>query len=197
MVKFGVGQSVKRVEDPRLLTGNGRYTDDIQLKRQSYAYFVRSPHAHAAFTRIDTSKASKAPGVLAIVTGADLKAAGLGDVPCMVPVTNRDGSKMQMPPRPALAIGRARFVGDPVAMVVAETLAEAKDAAEAGRDRLEAAAGDQRHRGARPSRARRSSATTPRTTWCFDWGMGDETMTDAAFAKAQRVITTSTSSTTA
>ena len=188
MVKFGVGQSVKRVEDPRLLTGNGRYTDDIQVKRQAHAHFVRSPHAHASFTRIDTSKAAAAPGVLAVITGADLKAAGIGNVPCMVPLTNRDGSKMQMPPRPALAIGKARFVGDAVACVVAETLAQAKDAAELIEiDWTELPA---------TSDIEASAKAGAPQIWdfaannqVFDWGMGDEAKTDAAFAKAHRVIT--------
>jgi carbon-monoxide dehydrogenase large subunit len=188
MVKFGVGQSVKRVEDPRLLTGNGRYTDDIQVKRQAQAYFVRSPHAHAAFTRIDTSRAAAAPGVLAIVTGADLQAAGIGNVPCLVPLTNRDGSKMPMTPRPALAVGRARFVGDAVAMVVAETLAEAKDAAELIEIDWQAL----------PATTDLEASAAPgapqiwefaKNNQVFDWALGDAGATDAAFAKAHRVVT--------
>src|SRR5262249_35810485 len=124
MIKFGVGQSVKRGEDVRLLTGAGQYTDAISLPRQAYAYFLPppSPHAHADIGTLDTGAAKTAPGVLGVFTGADIRAAGLGDLQCAVPLRNRDGSAMFMPPRPALAVGRVRFVGDPVAMVVAETL---------------------------------------------------------------------------
>ena len=187
MVKFGVGQSVKRVEDPRLLTGNGRYTDDIQIKRQAQAYFVRSPHAHASFTSIDVSKAKAAPGVLAVVTGADLQAAGIGNVPCMVPLKNRDGSSMKMPPRPALAVGRARFVGDAVAMVVAETLAEAKDAAELIEiDWTPLPATTDLEASAKPGAPQVWDFA--RDNQVFDWELGDEKATADAFAKAHRVV---------
>ena len=188
MVKFGVGQSVKRVEDPRLLTGNGRYTDDIQPRRQAHAYFVRSPHAHASFTKVDTSAAAKAPGVLAVVTGADLKAAGIGDVPCLVPLKNRDGSSMPMTPRPALAVGRARFVGDAVAMVVAETLAEAKDAAELVEiDWNPLPATTDIEASAKPGAPQVWDFA--KNNQVFDWELGDEKATAAAFAKAHRVVT--------
>src|SRR5687767_3000984 len=102
-MKFGVGQSVRRIEDQRLLTGTGRYTDDISLPRQAHAYFLRSPHPHARIVRIDASAARAAPGVAGVLTGADLEKAGLGPIPCMVPLTNRDGSQMTMPKRPAIA----------------------------------------------------------------------------------------------
>lgn len=187
MVKFGVGQSVKRVEDPRLLTGNGRYTDDIQLKRQAHAYFVRSPHAHASFTRIDTSAAARAPGVLTVLTGAELQAAGLGNVPCLVPLTNRDGSKMMMPPRPALATGRVRFVGDAVAVVVAETLAQARDAAElVAVDWSPLPAVGSMDAAIRPGAPQVWEFATGNQV--FDWALGDEAKTNAAFAKAHRVV---------
>jgi len=187
MVKFGVGQSVKRVEDPRLLTGNGRYTDDIQPRRHAHAYFVRSPHAHASFTKVDASAAAKAPGVLAVVTGADLKAAGIGDVPCLVPLKNRDGSSMPMTPRPALAVGRARFVGDAVAMVVAETLAEAKDAAELVEiDWNPLPATTDIEASARPGAPQVWDFA--KNNQVFDWELGDEKATAAAFAKAHRVV---------
>jgi carbon-monoxide dehydrogenase large subunit len=188
MVKFGVGQSVKRVEDPRLLTGNGRYTDDIQPRRQAHAYFVRSPHAHASFTKVDTSAAAKAPGVLAVVTGADLQAAGIGNVPCLVPLKNRDGSSMPMTPRPALAVGRARFVGDAVAMVVAETLAEAKDAAELVEiDWNPLPATTDIEASAKPGAPQVWDFA--KNNQVFDWELGDEKATSAAFAKAHRVVT--------
>ena len=129
MAKFGIGQSVRRLEDPRLLTGGGRYTDDTRLEgAAARAYVLRSPHAHADIKRVDTAAARKAPGVLLVLTGDDVKKEGFGDVPCIVPLENRDGSPRGDTPRPMLAQGRVRHVGDPVAMVVAETLEQAKDA---------------------------------------------------------------------
>src|ERR1700732_3663559 len=131
MAKFGIGQSVRRVEDPRLLTGGGRYTDDTKLDGPAArAYVLRSPHAHADIRSIDSAAARKAPGVLLVLTGEDVTKADFGDVPCLVPLENRDGTPRGDTPRPMLAQGRVRHVGDPVALVVAETLEQAKDAAE-------------------------------------------------------------------
>jgi carbon-monoxide dehydrogenase large subunit len=130
MMKFGIGQPVRRFEDVRLLTGRGRYQDDLTLPGQAYAVFVRSPHAHAALRAITTEAASKAPGVLAVYTGADYAADGLGMPKAAMPRKKSDGSPMFAPQRPALVIDRVRHVGDPVAMIVAETLVQAKDAAE-------------------------------------------------------------------
>lgn len=186
-MKFGVGQSPRRLEDRRLLLGHGRYTDDTALPRQVHAYFLRSPHAHAKIASLDAAAAKAMPGVLAVVTGADLEAAGIGDLPCMAPQKNRDGSMTWIPPRPALAKGIVRFVGDPVAMIVAETLAQAKDAAEAIAIEFEElpAVGD----------IARAAAPGAPLVWptakgniCIDWSLGDEAATDAAFAKAARVI---------
>jgi carbon-monoxide dehydrogenase large subunit len=186
-MKFGVGQSVRRVEDRRLLTGNGRYTDDIQPKRQAVAHFLRSPHAHATFTRIDTARAAKAPGVLGVYTGADLEADGIGHVPCMVPIKNRDGSKMPMPPRPALAVGRARFVGDAVAVVIAETAAQARDAAEMiAVDWKEQPAVGDIDAALKPGAASVWDLVKGNRT--FDWALGDEAKTNAAFARAHRTV---------
>ncbi len=128
--KFAVGQSVRRLEDPRLLRGFGRYSDDVNLAHQAYAVVVRSPHAHAAIRSVDTSEARKASGVLAVLTGADLAADGLGDLPTDKARKRRDGSPAFAPPRPALVRDRVRHVGDPVALVVAETPEQAADAAE-------------------------------------------------------------------
>ena len=111
-------------------SGRGRYTDDISLPGQVAAYVVRSPHAHATFKIKDIAAAKKASGVLAVLTGADAVADKLGNIPCKVPIKNRDGSKSVMPPYPLLVDGTARHVGDAVALVVAETLAQARDAAE-------------------------------------------------------------------
>ncbi len=128
--KFAVGQSVRRVEDQRLLQGLGRYSDDVNLPRQAYAVVVRSPHAHARIRGIRTAEAQKSPGVLAVLTGADLAADGLGNLPTDSTRKRRDGSPAFTTPRPALARERVRHVGDPVALVVAGTPEAAADAAE-------------------------------------------------------------------
>jgi aerobic carbon-monoxide dehydrogenase large subunit len=128
--KFAVGQAVRRVEDPRLLRGLGRYSDDVVLPRQAYAVIVRSPHAHARIRGIDTAAARQAPGILAVLTGDALVADGLGLLPSDPARTRADGAPAFTTPRPALARDRVRHVGDPVALVVAETGARATDAAE-------------------------------------------------------------------
>ncbi len=130
-MKFGVGQPVPRNEDPTLLTGAGSYTDDRNAEGQAYGVFVRSAYAHGTLTGLDLSEARAMPGVLAIITAADLSAAGFGNITCGVPLKNRDGSEMPNPTRPSLAEDRVRFVGDPIALVVAETSIQARDAAEA------------------------------------------------------------------
>ena len=127
--KFAVGQSVPRNEDPMLLRGEGHYTDDVGLPGQAYAVMVRSQNAHGVIRAIDVEAARKMPGVLGVYTGADLK--GYGPLKCIVPFNNRDGSPMKKPLRTALATDKVRYVGDPVAFVVAETVLAAKDAAEA------------------------------------------------------------------
>src|SRR6266446_1956289 len=131
LMKFGVGQPVPRKEDPTLLRGEGRYTDDVSLPGQAHAVMVRSRVAHGVLKGIDTQAASVLPGVLAILTHADLEAAGFGPLKCPLNIPQRDGSPMKTPPRPSLAKGRVRFVGEAVACVVAETAVQAKDAAEA------------------------------------------------------------------
>ena len=131
MGEFAIGQSVLRREDPRLLRGQGRYFDDLKLADQLHAAIVRSPHAHADIRGIDTGAARQMPGVHAVLTGADYAADGLGPLPSMAPYKRRDGGPMYLPPRPAIAIDRAMHVGYPVAVVVADTLDLARDAAEA------------------------------------------------------------------
>jgi aerobic carbon-monoxide dehydrogenase large subunit len=128
--KFAMGQSVSRLEDPRLVQGLGRYSDDVNLPRQAYAVVVRSPHAHARIRRIDPAAALRAPGVLAVLTGADLAADGLGNLPTDASRKRRDGSPAFPTPRPALIQERVRHVGDPIALVVATTPEAAADAAE-------------------------------------------------------------------
>ena len=129
VAKFGVGQPVPRTEDPILVQGKGHYTDDILLPGQVYAVMVRSPYAHGVINGIDVADAAAMPGVLGIYTAKDL--AGYGTLKCVVPLKNRDGSEMKKPARYALASDKVRYVGDPVAFVVAETAAQARDAAEA------------------------------------------------------------------
>jgi aerobic carbon-monoxide dehydrogenase large subunit len=129
--KFGIGQPVPRTEDPILVRGEGRYTDDVNLPDQVYAVMVRSQHAHGIIRNIDTAAARAMPGVLEVVTGTDLAAAGYGGLKCFPPLKNRDGTPMKKPLRPALPTDKVRFVGDPVACVVAASVAQAKDAAEA------------------------------------------------------------------
>jgi carbon-monoxide dehydrogenase large subunit len=130
LMKFGVGQPVPRTEDPKLLRGEGRYTDDVNLPGQAHAVMVRSRIAHGRLKGIDTKAALAAPGVLLVLTHADLAAAGFGPLKCPMNIPQRDGSPMKTPPRNSLAKDRVRFVGEAVACVVAETAAQARDAAE-------------------------------------------------------------------
>ncbi|HZH26306.1 MAG TPA: xanthine dehydrogenase family protein molybdopterin-binding subunit [Azospirillaceae bacterium] len=186
-MKFGIGQAVPRTEDARLLTGGGRYTDDIRLPGQLHGHVLRSPHAHARIRAIDISAARAAPGVVGIFTGDDLARDGIGDIPCQVPLRQKDGSLLKAPRRPALAQGHAKFVGDPVVFIVAETLDQAKDAAElveVDYDPLPAVAD--------PAQALRPGAAQ---VWdiapanlCFDWELGDAEGVAAGFAKAARVV---------
>ena len=128
-MKYGVGQPVRRFEDVRLLTGKGRYQDDQSFVRQTYAIFVRSPHAHARIVSVDVAAAADAPGVLAVFTGRDYEADGIATPKANMPRKKRDGSAMFAPQRPALVVDRTRYVGDAVAMVIAETLEAATEGA--------------------------------------------------------------------
>ncbi len=128
MAKYGIGQPVSRFEDARLLRGHGRFINDVDLIGQAYAAVLRSPHAHATIRAIDTAAAARAPGVLAVYTGADV--AGLGTMTVALPRKRPDGSPLFARPHPGLARGRVRFVGDPVALIVADTPAAARDGAE-------------------------------------------------------------------
>ena len=187
MQKFGIGQTATRYEDDRLLSGEGRYVEDVYIEGQCYAAFVRSPHAHAKITSIDTADASSLPGVLAIYTVADLKAEGIGDIPCMAPASNKDGSNCIMPPRPALAEDRVRYVGDAVAVVIAENRSQALDAVEAvwiDYDLLPAVV-----------ETNQAMADNANLVWgeaaknqCFDWEDGDADATNKAFAEASHVV---------
>ncbi|MBM3518107.1 MAG: xanthine dehydrogenase family protein molybdopterin-binding subunit, partial [Alphaproteobacteria bacterium] len=186
MAKFGIGQSVRRVEDDRLITGTGRFLDDINPPGLAYAHFLRSPHAHADVVHIDVSKARSSPGVIDLITGADYRAAGFGNLPCMIPMDNKDGSKRADVPRWPLAVDRVRHVGDPVAAVIAATPAQAKDAAELIRV-------DYRTLPVIADTARALDAGSARV-WegvpgnlAFHWALGDEKATDNAFTRAEHV----------
>ncbi|MBN8875895.1 MAG: xanthine dehydrogenase family protein molybdopterin-binding subunit [Rhodospirillales bacterium] len=184
--KFGLAQPVRRVEDPRLLKGDGRYTDDIVLPGMLHGVVLRSPHAAARITGIDTTAAAGLPGVRGVYTAADLNADGLGPLPCAAPVTNRDGSAMASPPHPVLADGAVRHVGDPVAFIVADTVKAARDAAEAimvDYDILPATID--------PIASMEAGATQVwpevKNNLVFDWEIGDKAATEAQFAQAAHV----------
>jgi carbon-monoxide dehydrogenase large subunit len=189
-MKFGVGQPVRRFEDQTLITGKGRYTDDLHFEKAAQAYVVRARVAHANIRNIDTAAAKKMPGVLLVLTGDDVKADGLGDVPCHAPLNNRDGSPRHDTPRPALAIGKVRHLGQPVALVVAETYAQAQDAAEAIEIDYETLPAVTDARAALEPGAPRLFDSIPGNL-VFDWDndTSDFAATDAAFAKAAHVTT--------
>ncbi|HEV7509016.1 MAG TPA: xanthine dehydrogenase family protein molybdopterin-binding subunit [Thermoanaerobaculia bacterium] len=187
MSSEGLGVSVARKEDRRFLLGKGRYTDDLTLPGQSYAVFVRSPHAHATIRSIDASQALKAPGVLAVLTGADVAADDLGGIPCGWTIHNKDGSAMVAPPHPALAQGKARHAGDPVVMVIAETRTQAKDAAQLVEVDYEPHPAVAHLNAAVADGAPKVWDEAPGNV-CFDWHLGDSEATDAEFAKADRIV---------
>ncbi|HEY3911537.1 MAG TPA: xanthine dehydrogenase family protein molybdopterin-binding subunit [Stellaceae bacterium] len=182
-----VGTPVRRREDFRFLTGQGTYTDDIGRPRQLHAYILRSPHAHARITAIDTAAASGAPGVAAVYTGKDMAADGVGGLPCGWQVHSKDGSPMAEPAHPPLAVDRVRHVGDPVAVVIAETLEQAREAADLlNIDYAEEPAVVDPAEALKPG-APQVFAEAPGNL-CYDWSLGDQAAVDAAIAKAARVI---------
>ncbi len=185
MTVQGIGAAVKRREDFRFIKGVGKYTDDINLPNQTYCYFLRSPVAHATIRNIDISAAQSAPGVVAVFTGADIDASGAGGVPCGWLITSRDGNPMKEPKHPILAVGKVRHVGDPVVAVIAETLEQAKNAAELVQldlDELPAVVNMK-------SALQGASAVHEEApdNLCFDWELGDQAATDAAIAGAAHV----------
>jgi carbon-monoxide dehydrogenase large subunit len=182
---FSIGQPVPRAEDPKLLRGQGRYTDDIDLPGQAYAVIVRSRHAHGRIKSIDTAAARQMPGVLAVYTGEDVKQ--YGTLKSALPFKNRDGSDMKKPGRSALPTDKVRFVGDPIACVIAETLLQAKDAAEAIEVDI-----DPLPVVTRPDEAVRPGAPTlfddvPGNV-ALDFHYGDSEQVEAAFARAAHKV---------
>jgi carbon-monoxide dehydrogenase large subunit len=188
MMKFGVGQPLRRFEDRRLLTGKGRFQDDVSLPRQAYAVFVRSPHAHAAIGAVDTGAAIAAPGVLAVYTGTDYRNDGLAMPKAAMPRKKADGSRMFAPQRPALVVDRVRYVGDPVAMVIAESLDMARDAAETvAVDYRPLPAVTSVTKAARPGAPRLWDDNLDNISHTYE--RGDRQATEAAFAGAARIVT--------
>ncbi|MGE4246770.1 MAG: xanthine dehydrogenase family protein molybdopterin-binding subunit, partial [Parvibaculaceae bacterium] len=184
MSSTGIGARVVRKEDHRFITGKGRYTDDINLPRQTYAYFVRSPHAHAAIQGIDAKEARKAPGVLAVLTGDDVAEDKIGGLICGWMIHSKDGTPMKAGPHPVLAQGKVRYVGDHVAVVVAETLAQAKSAAElvdVTYGELPSVVATGKARG-----GPQIHDVAPDNV-IFEWSLGDKATTDAAFSSAAHV----------
>jgi carbon-monoxide dehydrogenase large subunit len=186
MSATGIGARVERKEDFRFITGKGNYTDDINRPGQAYATFLRSPHAHATIKKIDTKKAAAMPGVLAILTGDDIANDKVGGLICGWMIHSKDGTPMKAGAHPALAQGKVRYVGDHVAVVIAESLAEAKDAAEAIQVDYEKL----------PAVVELASATkkgqpaihdAAPDNQVFDWHLGDKAAADAAFKKAKHV----------
>jgi aerobic carbon-monoxide dehydrogenase large subunit len=184
MSATGIGAAVRRKEDQRFITGKGHYTDDVNRSGQTQAYFLRSPHAHAKIKSIDAKAAGAMPGVLAVLTGADLAADKIGNLICGWMIHSKDGSQMKMAAHPAIAHGKANHVGDAVAVVIAETLAQAKDAAEkvnVSYELLPAVAD--------PAKAQAAAAIhdiAPRNT-IYQWHLGDAKAADAAIKAAHHV----------
>lgn len=181
-----LGAPVRRKEDLRFLTGKGNYTDDINRPNQLFAVFVRSPHAHAEIGAIDTLKATRAPGVVAVYTGKDLADAGLGGLPCGWGVKSKDGTPMAEPPHPVLATGRARHVGDPVAVVIAASKEQAEEAAELVAVSYKALPSVVEAETALQRGAPLLFDAAPGNV-CYDWSIGDSAAVDAALAKAAHV----------
>ena len=180
----GIGKSVPRKEDNRFITGKGRYTDDIKQVGQSHAYFVRSPHAHADVVSIDVEEALSAPGVIAVLTGADVTADGLGGLPCGWMIHSKDGSEMKQPHHPVLADNRVHYLGEPVAMVIADTALEAKNAAE-----LVVVDWAEKQAVVSVSEAQAAPAIyddIPQNT-CYEWALGDSDAVAKAMEKAAHV----------
>ena len=183
----GIGASVRRKEDHRFLSGHGNYTDDINRPHQLHAFIKRADRPHAKIVSIDSAAAKAAPGVIAIFTGEDMAADGVGGLPCGWLIHNKDGSPMSEPPHPVIATGKVRHVGDPVAVVIAETRQQAKDAAEHLGIVYEDLPAVINLRDAIAPGIARVHDEVPDNT-CYDWHIGDKALVDAAFAGAAHVV---------
>src|SRR6202012_2546479 len=183
----GIGASVVRKEDRRFITGKGRYVDDIKVLGMAHAHFIRSPHAHAKIKSIDSSAALKMPGVVGILTGQQIVDDKVGNLICGWAITSKDGTGMKMGAWPAMAPETVRFVGQAVAVVIAETKNQARDAADAvvvTYEELPAAANIS---AAIKSGAPQLHPEAPGNV-IYDWTIGDEAATDAAFKAAANVV---------
>jgi aerobic carbon-monoxide dehydrogenase large subunit len=186
MSATGIGAAVRRKEDQRFITGRGHYTDDVNRPGQVFAVFVRSPHAHATIKQIDSKAASDRAGVLAVLTGAELAADKIGNLVCGWMIHSKDGSPMKMAPHPALATGKACYVGDPVAVVIAETLEQAKDAAEAVEVNYAVLPAVVDPAKAQGKDAPQIHAMAPGNT-IYQWQLGDAKAAEAALREAKHV----------
>ncbi len=186
MSATGIGAPVRRKEDQRFITGKGQYTDDINRPGQAYAVFVRSPHAHANIKRIDTAAAMKSPGCHAVYTGADIAQDKVGGLICGWMIHSKDGSPMKAGAHPALAQGKVRYVGDHVAVVIGETLAQAKDAAELVTVDYEPLTAVVDLATAQNAGQPQIHAEAPNNT-VYQWHLGDKAAVDAAFGNARHV----------
>jgi len=186
MTEEGIGARVARTEDKRFITGRGRYTDDINVPGQAYAYFIRSPMAHARINRVEVAEARQAPGVIGVLTGADVAADGIGGLICGWMVKSKDGSDMKAGAHPILAKDGVRFVGDQVAVVVARTYGQARDAADLVEVDYEELPPVIELKGARDAVELHDGIA--RNT-VYEWELGDRAATDAALAKAAHVTT--------
>ncbi|TMJ25052.1 MAG: xanthine dehydrogenase family protein molybdopterin-binding subunit, partial [Alphaproteobacteria bacterium] len=182
----GVGAPVRRKEDQRFITGKGHYTDDINRPGQSYAYFLRSPHPHAKIKSIDRAAATQLPGVIAVLTGSDLASDKIGNLICGWMITSKDGSQMKMAPHPAIAHAKANFAGDAVAVVIAETLAQAMDAAEKIKVDYEILPSVVDTAQAQAGNAPQIHEVATRNT-IYQWHLGDAQAVEAAFKAAKHV----------
>jgi len=181
---YGIGAAVKRTEDWRFLRGEGQYTDDISLPNQAYAHVLRSPHAHAEITSLDVEAAQAIEGVFLVLTSNDF--AELGGLPCGWQIHSRDGSPMAEPKHPVLAESKVRHVGDPIAVVVAVTLALAKEAADSIEVNFKELPAIVDMAAAQSSRSS-SVHENVSENLCFDWELGDLTATEAAFRNAAHI----------
>ena len=179
-----IGESVLRKEDYRFLTGAGQYTDDITLTRMAHAVFVRSPHAHALVKSVDTRAAKNAPGVIGVLEGKDVANDKINGLPCGWLITSTDGQPMKEPPHPILALDKVRYVGDHVVMVVADTLEQAKNAAELVEVDYEPLSAVVDVRDAKGGAALHDIAPD---NHCYKWAIGDKAVVDAAFKGAAHV----------